>query len=101
MLRLSFCFILTCLFSLLYLCALFISQLDKMGTNVCDKIKEAIMAKATAMESGINIERGTPDIKRAGTKTAKMLKRIKSFGTAISWQASQIARVFVLPSSRW
>ena len=52
----------------------FIIMFDKTGTSVWDKRKEAIIAKATAMDSGRNMDLGTPDIKRRVQKQQVCLK---------------------------
>lgn len=77
----------------------FIIQLAKTGTNVCDNKNEAIIAKPTDNDKGKNIEPGTPDMKNAGTKTARIHNIINNFGNAISLQASIIAILFGLPNS--
>src|SRR6266496_4756926 len=78
----------------------FNTQLERTGTNVSESRNEAIIAKPTARERGINIDLGTPVINRAGTKTAKMLSNIKNVGVAISLQASKMALDFDFPNSR-
>src|SRR6266487_1217435 len=78
----------------------FNTQLERTGTNVSESRNEAIIAKPTARERGINIDLGTPVINKAGTKTAKMLSNIKNVGVAISLQASKIALDRDFPNSR-
>ena len=68
------------------------SQLDSIGTKVCDNKNEAIMANPTDKDKGINMALGTPVINKAGRNTTRTLNRIRSLGVAISRQASRIAR---------
>src|SRR3546814_4485605 len=65
-----------------------------MGTKVWDAKKEAIMAKATAIDNGMNISFGIPVMIKAGVSTARMQSNINSFGIDISRSASKMARCF-------
>lgn len=67
------------------------------GTNVCESTYDVIIAKPIASASGRKSEPGIPDIDSAGANTAMMQKRMRSFGNAISRQASQIATDFGFP----
>ncbi|MNY56795.1 hypothetical protein D3C86_1929100 [compost metagenome] len=70
------------------------SQLARMGTKVWDAIKEAIIAKATASDKGMNISLGIPVIIKEGIRTARIQNRIKILGMEISRRASRIALCF-------
>ena len=86
---------------LLFVCFTFFNiQFERTGTKVSESRNEAIIAKPTANERGINIDLGTPVINKAGTNTAKMLSNIKNVGVAISLQASKMALDFDFPDSR-
>src|SRR5699024_12272608 len=77
----------------------FINQFAMIGTKVCEAINDAIMANATAIESGINISLEIPVMINVGVKTARILNRIRSFGTDISNNASLMALCFGFPTS--
>jgi len=58
------------------------------------------MEKPIANASGRNNAPGMPFIVKAGANTARIQNRIRSFGKAISLQASQIASALGLPISK-
>jgi len=69
----------------------FITQFASMGTSVWDNINDAIIANATAMDSGRNIDFAIPVINNEGTNTERILNNINNLGTTIYLHASQIA----------
>ncbi|MNM96531.1 hypothetical protein D3C81_1090110 [compost metagenome] len=70
------------------------------GTKVCDNKNETIIENPIASASGINNAPGIPVIIKAGANTARIQSMIKSFGNAISLQASQIAWARVFPKAK-
>ena len=58
------------------------------------------MENPIANANGKNKDPGMPAMVKAGANTAKIQSRINNLGSAISLQASQIARAFGLPISK-
>src|SRR5690606_1840147 len=81
------------------LCLFFIIQFAKMGTKVCDAKKDAIIAKATAIDKGMNMSLGIPVMINAGVNTARIQSNINNLGIEIANKASTMARCFPLPIS--